>query len=35
MSHTEFPAQAAVYHEEQDKKTTRARGDWMVMRQPG
>eukprot|EP00964_Phaeocystis_antarctica_P100772 scaffold66344_cov68-Phaeocystis_antarctica.AAC.2 len=35
MSHTEFPAQAAVYHEERDKKTTRARGDWMVMRQPG
>ena len=35
MSHTEFRAQAAVYHEERDKKTTRARSDWMVMRQPG
>ena len=35
MSRTELRAQAAAYHEERDKKTTRARGDWMVMPQPG
>eukprot|EP00964_Phaeocystis_antarctica_P110338 scaffold74700_cov60-Phaeocystis_antarctica.AAC.8 len=29
MSRTELRAQAAAYHEERDKKTTRARGDWM------